>query len=218
MTETTKKNIYEKLQNVRLALSQVKLTKTGYNTHSKYHYFELGDFLPTLTQLMDKAKLCMVVRYGSAKAYLTIYNSGNPQEKIIFTTPFLESKVPGASDIQNLGASQTYTRRYLCLTAFEIVENDLVDGAPAQTNRAETAPQKQTVTNNSHSAPEANAGECPQCGKTLVTRTNKKSGSDFLACPGYPECKYSTPAVRPLPSTPPKQEEPPAHMEDDIPF
>lgn len=29
---------------------------------------------------------------------------------------------------------------------------------------------------------------CPQCGKNLVVRTGKYG--DFLACPGYPKCKY----------------------------
>jgi DNA topoisomerase-1 len=33
--------------------------------------------------------------------------------------------------------------------------------------------------------------KCPQCGKPLVTRYSKKSGSSFLGCSGYPDCKYT---------------------------
>jgi DNA topoisomerase-1 len=34
---------------------------------------------------------------------------------------------------------------------------------------------------------------CPQCGKTLVVRYSKKTGSKFLGCSGYPECSYTKP-------------------------
>ena len=32
--------------------------------------------------------------------------------------------------------------------------------------------------------------KCPKCDSNLVLRTNKKNGSEFLACPKFPECKY----------------------------
>src|SRR5262249_30634526 len=35
--------------------------------------------------------------------------------------------------------------------------------------------------------------KCPQCGKALVVRYSKKSGSRFLGCSGYPECNYTQP-------------------------
>jgi DNA topoisomerase-1 len=34
---------------------------------------------------------------------------------------------------------------------------------------------------------------CPQCGKAMVVRYSKKSGSKFLGCSGYPECSYTKP-------------------------
>ena len=33
--------------------------------------------------------------------------------------------------------------------------------------------------------------KCPQCGKPLVIRYSRKTGSRFLGCSGYPECKYT---------------------------
>jgi len=33
--------------------------------------------------------------------------------------------------------------------------------------------------------------KCPQCGKGLVYRYSKKTGSKFLGCTGYPECTYT---------------------------
>ena len=38
-----------------------------------------------------------------------------------------EADLKGCHSVQNLGAVQTYTRRYLYITAFEIVEHDALD-------------------------------------------------------------------------------------------
>ncbi len=34
---------------------------------------------------------------------------------------------------------------------------------------------------------------CPQCGKPMVVRYSKKTGSKFFGCSGYPECTYTKP-------------------------
>ena len=34
---------------------------------------------------------------------------------------------------------------------------------------------------------------CPEDGSRLVVRTNRDTGQRFLACPKYPECKYTEP-------------------------
>jgi DNA topoisomerase-1 len=34
-------------------------------------------------------------------------------------------------------------------------------------------------------------GPCPQCGKNLVIRRNRKSGKRFAGCEGYPECRVT---------------------------
>jgi DNA topoisomerase-1 len=44
--------------------------------------------------------------------------------------------------------------------------------------------------------------KCPQCQRPLVSRFSKKTGTKFLGCSGYPECKYIKPAngeARPAP-------------------
>lgn len=47
-------NIYKKIQKVKLELSQRELKKSGENTFSKFKYYELGDFLPSIIELCDK--------------------------------------------------------------------------------------------------------------------------------------------------------------------
>ena len=44
----------------------------------------------------------------------------------------VQRALPSGTEIQNLGAIQTYQRRYLYLTALEIVEDDLVDSIPPE--------------------------------------------------------------------------------------
>jgi ssDNA-binding Zn-finger/Zn-ribbon topoisomerase 1 len=34
---------------------------------------------------------------------------------------------------------------------------------------------------------------CPECGGRLVVRTNKATGSQFLGCANYPECRRAEP-------------------------
>jgi hypothetical protein len=46
---------------------------------------------------------------------------------IMFTSPMSSAALKGCHDVQNLGAVQTYLRRYLWTNAFEISEHDALD-------------------------------------------------------------------------------------------
>ena len=55
----------------------------------------------------------------------------------------------GANEVQNLGGCQTYSRRYLYLNAFEIVEHDYFDAIQGKETESETAIKaKKQVLNN----------------------------------------------------------------------
>lgn len=60
-------------------------------------------------------------------AYLTIYDVEKPDQFTTFTSPMSSASLKGCHDVQNLGAVQTYLRRYLWTNAFEIVEHDSLD-------------------------------------------------------------------------------------------
>lgn len=117
-------NVYEKLQKVRCELQQCNIKKGGKNNFSHYTYYELSDLLPVINDLCMKNKLTPIVRYTAQQATLTVVNSENPEEFIEFISPFIVSELKGSTKIQALGSSHTYLRRYLYLTAFEIVESD----------------------------------------------------------------------------------------------
>lgn len=124
---TTVKNIYEKLQNMRVELQQMNIKKSGKNKFAGYDYYELADVLPPINELQAKYKTCSFIRFTREEATLKIINAEKPEEVIEFTSPMAELTLKGTHPIQNLGGIETYQRRYLYMTAFEIVENDYFD-------------------------------------------------------------------------------------------
>lgn len=122
-------NIYEKLQLCRVQLQKEKLNKSGKNTYTKYSYFELADFLPKVNELFHQNKLSSFITFNGleSSALLTIVNAESPEEKIMIESPTAKADLKGCTPIQEIGAIQTYIRRYLYLLALEIVENDVLD-------------------------------------------------------------------------------------------
>lgn len=121
-------NVYEKLQKARVELQSMNLKKTGNNKFAGYQYYELADFLPSVNKIMMDLKLTSSVKFTPELATLTITNSEKPDETIEFTSTIAEAQLKGCHPVQNLGAVQTYIRRYLYTNAFEIVEADALDG------------------------------------------------------------------------------------------
>lgn len=142
-------NIYEKLQSMRVELQKKKLHKSGRNKFAGYDYFELSDILPSINQLQEKHKTCSFITFDREIAKLTILNSEKVDEKIEFTIPMATLSLKGANEVQNLGGCQTYSRRYLYLNAFEIVEHDYFDAIQGKETESETALKaKKQVLNN----------------------------------------------------------------------
>lgn len=141
-----------------------------------FSYFELSDFLPETLKIFDEVGLCGVFKINPnhteeiplgdmntvqritypETAELTIINSDNSNECIVFTQP--TAQVDMRTAIQSLGAKKTYLRRYLWMDAMEIAENDLMDSQPvdgeeekplntsAQYNQADMAVELTKVT------------------------------------------------------------------------
>lgn len=121
-------NIHQKLQKCRVELQKADLKKSGENKFSHYTYFELGDFLPKINELMEKHGLIALFHFTLEEAKLTILNTENVEEQIVFSTPIALAELKGCHAIQNIGATQTYARRYLYVMALEIAEGDALDG------------------------------------------------------------------------------------------
>lgn len=128
-------NIYSKMQKARCEFQEKPLKKSGHNKFAGYHYFELGDFLPTINSLLEKYNLCSNISFDNEMATLTIVNAENTDEKLVFTSPMSNASLKGCHDVQNLGAVQTYLRRYLWVNAFEIVESDGLDATTGKDDK-----------------------------------------------------------------------------------
>lgn len=120
--------VHKKLMQARIALQNAPLKKSGHNKFAGYSYFELGDFIPTINQIFADVGLCGVVSYDAEIASLTITDVDDGTN-IVITSPMADANLKGCHPIQNLGAVETYTRRYLWVTAMEIVEHDALDSS-----------------------------------------------------------------------------------------
>jgi hypothetical protein len=121
-------SVHKKLMQARIQLQNLPLKKTGHNKFAGYYYFELGDFLPDVQQIFNNIGLCGYISYDAEIASLTIVDLED-NSSIVITSPMVEANLKGAHPIQNLGAVETYTRRYLWVTAMEIVEHDALDSS-----------------------------------------------------------------------------------------
>jgi hypothetical protein len=137
-------NVYKKLQQARLKLQSAPLKKSGRNTFAKYEYFELADFLPTIQTIFAEVGLCGTVSFGTELATLTIVDvdatNATQPNFVIFSSPMSTAELKGCHAIQNLGAVQTYLRRYLWVAAMEIVEHDSLDATTGKDDSKKAEP------------------------------------------------------------------------------
>ena len=134
-------SVHKKIMQARVALQKSKLTKSGNNKFAGYKYFELGDFLPAAQQIFEEIGLCGIVSFGAEEATLTITDTED-NSQIVITSPMSTAALKGCHAVQNLGAVQTYIRRYLWVAALEIVEHDAID---MTTGKAEPEQEKPAV-------------------------------------------------------------------------
>lgn len=119
-------NVLRKLNAARKQFHERQIKKTGYNDFAKYEYFELGDFLVPALQICESLNLSAVVSFGVELATMTLTDLDDGSQFVI-TSPMSTAKLKACHEVQNLGAVQTYLRRYLWVAALEIVEHDALN-------------------------------------------------------------------------------------------
>ena len=146
------KNIYTKLQQVRIEVNKKCTKKTGKNQY--FDYFQLQDFLGVANEEFAKQGLCPIFNIrkdsvnlaegmieGWETATLTIYSEDG--QSIEFTTPTAQAKLNSNNPIQELGAKHTYLKRYLYMNALELSEGDIVDASHQEDRSEKKATEKQ---------------------------------------------------------------------------
>lgn len=125
--EENKLNLFQKLQKARVELQEMNLKKSGHNKFAGFSYYELSDFLPAINIICNNVGLFTAISFENDYAILKIYDCEDMNRFVEFKSPMKEIEQKGCNSIQSLGSVETYSRRYLYLTAFEIVENDFSD-------------------------------------------------------------------------------------------
>ena len=119
-------SIFEKLNQSRLEFQNMGVKKSGKNSYAGYTYYELSDIIPAINKIADELKFCCIVNFKSDLATLDFCDL-EKDERITFTSPMSEASLKGCHPVQNLGAVETYIKRYLYQNCFEIVEGDALD-------------------------------------------------------------------------------------------
>lgn len=143
-------NVWMKLLVARQKFLEAGVKKSGINRHLEFKYFELEDIVPVITPIASELGLLFLTTFDAEAAKMTIVNVHKPDEIIVFTSPMkeiqsIESTRTGGkltNEVQNLGSVETYQRRYLYMTALDIVEADNFDaevGEPVKPPRGKAA-------------------------------------------------------------------------------
>lgn len=130
--DPTKMNLFTKLQNVRVELQKRNLTKSGKNKFSDYNYFELSDFMPAINELCLKYHIFTYEDINSNIARITAVDCDNPEVTFTLTMDTAEVDMKGMNKVQGIGSQNTYFRRYLNMSLFEISESDIIDAGVEQ--------------------------------------------------------------------------------------
>ena len=131
--------IYKKLNDARKDFHSKQLKKSGQNKFQGYSYFELSDFIIPAMEIMDKHGLCGFVSFDKEIASLTIVDV-ETSEQIVITSPMGSASLKGCHEVQNIGAVETYQRRYLWMAAFEIIEHDALDSSEGVAPKVQKTP------------------------------------------------------------------------------
>ena len=129
--ETKELNLNESIIKIRVKLQNSKIKKSGKNKFAGFEYYELGDFLPKLNELMLEENINDLFTIENDEVKLTLIKGEEKQEyKMpfkIFETPLTKDGKQSMQDIQYLGALNTYYKRYLYLNAFGITDGEVID-------------------------------------------------------------------------------------------
>jgi hypothetical protein len=133
--------VHKKLNEARIAFHALPLKKSGHNTFAGYKYFELSDFVIPALRIFNDVGLCAVISFSETTASMHIVDVED-SSMVIIHSPMGSANLKGCHEIQNIGACETYSTRYLWTAALCIVEHDALD---ATTGKSEPAPRAKFI-------------------------------------------------------------------------
>lgn len=121
------KNICQKIQLIKKRVQESNIKKSGHNKFANFKYYELQDFVPTIVNLCNEFGLYTEFDFTASEGILRIVDIDNMDAQREIRVPMAKADIKGCNEIQSLGGSITYLKRYLFMNAFDITENDQFD-------------------------------------------------------------------------------------------
>lgn len=207
-TTQEKLQVLNKIEDLKLEVSECDLKKSGRNTFQKYSYFELKDFMPTVRMLCKKHGLATQFNIVGDNAYLHVYDletgcfrrwthelpepdntTTNKQGQTIIVKDTEKEKVKGALE--------TYARRYLYLAFLELTDGDAIDSGDVsqqkQQKKEQTKSKSSKPTNKKYPTPKQ---VIDQIREELGDAYNKETATKLLE--KYVRDDITTPAIQKL--------------------
>lgn len=125
--QSDKIKLFSKIQEAKVKFLNAGVKKSGWNNGFKYHYYELKDIVPPALKIFSQLNLATQFKFDQTMGKMIVYDldTGYGTE---YTSPLpiLDGRDTREA-MQNIGAVETYTRRYLYLQLFDVVETDQFD-------------------------------------------------------------------------------------------
>lgn len=147
--------VHGKMVKIKKELSMMKIPKSGHNKFAGFKYHELSDFLNEINSLNEKYGVndFVEINENDGECRITLVNVEEPNDFYTIRTPYKNAQMLGkggapsnVDEIQRAGATITYNRRYLYVTAYGINENCSVDAQGEQTKKQAPQPKKPQFT------------------------------------------------------------------------
>lgn len=124
--------IMKKINDGRSYFQQQDIKKSGKNKYQHFNYFELQDIIPIKNEICKKFKIADYFIFDIEKqnARLEIYDleQDDHQEPVTFQILVPEpQEMNSTKRMQEIGALQTYSHRYLLLQFLDVTECDRID-------------------------------------------------------------------------------------------
>lgn len=133
-------NLYMKLAKAKKLFLEAGTKKSGKHRELMYTYFELEDIIPQVLDIFEQLDLLGITTFDAEKAYLSIYDATKPEDEPITVSVPMKYAATNKmiNEVQALGSSITYIRRYLYMILLDIIEADSIENAPKPKEESES--------------------------------------------------------------------------------
>ena len=122
-------SILQKLNEARRIIRTSNLKKQGRNTYSKYSYYTPSQVASLVNKACEKTGMITLcnLRADEHGLYqeLELADLEDEKQRIKFEMRTEKGEIKAANETQELGATDTYSERYIKMKVFQIIDNNI---------------------------------------------------------------------------------------------